>query len=235
MTACEFVASNDAPGPSGSWRTAPNINWTQVGSPRSPGMTHATDGLNPRIRWRICRMRPSEEDRLASSTVVGFSIVKARMFKWRRAYRTCLWVTAMHLTVGCEKRETPPQAVERSDGAQPVSVQVASHAPMLTAPSSAVSSANTDQARVPSSNRTASLVASTSPTSVRPALGVDASRVPMTRESSVRTTGIQSTKSDKSAAPGYFRCCDGTTSATCRCGGSKRGCCSRHGGVCGCE
>lgn len=30
------------------------------------------------------------------------------------------------------------------------------------------------------------------------------------------------------------RCCDGTLSPTCGCGGG-RGCCSRHGGVCGCD
>lgn len=29
-------------------------------------------------------------------------------------------------------------------------------------------------------------------------------------------------------------CCDGTTSRSCSCGGG-RGCCSRHGGVCGCN
>jgi hypothetical protein len=28
-------------------------------------------------------------------------------------------------------------------------------------------------------------------------------------------------------------CCDGTRSPSCRCGGSARGCCSHHGGVCG--
>ena len=33
----------------------------------------------------------------------------------------------------------------------------------------------------------------------------------------------------------HARCCDGSISSTCTCGGSKRGCCSRHGGVCGCE
>jgi membrane protein involved in colicin uptake len=29
-------------------------------------------------------------------------------------------------------------------------------------------------------------------------------------------------------------CCDGTASPSCTCGGSHRGCCSHHGGVCGC-
>lgn len=30
-------------------------------------------------------------------------------------------------------------------------------------------------------------------------------------------------------------CCDGTTSPSCLCNGSRRGCCSHHGGVCGCN
>lgn len=29
-------------------------------------------------------------------------------------------------------------------------------------------------------------------------------------------------------------CCDGTPSPSCTCSGSRRGCCSHHGGVCGC-
>lgn len=36
------------------------------------------------------------------------------------------------------------------------------------------------------------------------------------------------------AGGGRARCCDGTTSPSCGCGGG-RGCCSRHGGVCGCQ
>ena len=31
------------------------------------------------------------------------------------------------------------------------------------------------------------------------------------------------------------RCCDGTLSGRCLCNGSHRGCCSHHGGICGCE
>lgn len=31
------------------------------------------------------------------------------------------------------------------------------------------------------------------------------------------------------------RCCDGTISPSCVCGGPRRGCCSHHGGICGCE
>ncbi len=33
---------------------------------------------------------------------------------------------------------------------------------------------------------------------------------------------------------GYLRCCDGTRSPTCTNCADKRGCCSNHGGVCGC-
>lgn len=38
----------------------------------------------------------------------------------------------------------------------------------------------------------------------------------------------------RSASRG-LRCCDGSLSPSCSCGGSHRGCCSHHGGVCGCE
>lgn len=41
-------------------------------------------------------------------------------------------------------------------------------------------------------------------------------------------------RADREASRG-LRCCDGTLSPSCSCGGSHRGCCSRHGGVCGCE
>jgi hypothetical protein len=34
--------------------------------------------------------------------------------------------------------------------------------------------------------------------------------------------------------PTRLQCCDGTVSPSCSCGGSHRGCCSHHGGVCGC-
>lgn len=37
------------------------------------------------------------------------------------------------------------------------------------------------------------------------------------------------------ATPRAVRCCDGETSPTCVCGRSGRGCCSHHGGICGCE
>lgn len=54
----------------------------------------------------------------------------------------------------------------------------------------------------------------------------------------IRTTGpatlqpaIQQTRS----ASRGLRCCDGTQSQSCSCSGSHRGCCSHHGGVCGCQ
>jgi hypothetical protein len=37
-----------------------------------------------------------------------------------------------------------------------------------------------------------------------------------------------------SAAGSALLCCDGSQSLSCSCGGSHRGCCSHHGGVCGC-
>jgi hypothetical protein len=40
-------------------------------------------------------------------------------------------------------------------------------------------------------------------------------------------------KRDRSSAP--LRCCDGTDSPSCTCGGPRRGCCSHHKGVCGCS
>ena len=36
------------------------------------------------------------------------------------------------------------------------------------------------------------------------------------------------------APSGFLRCCDGTLSPTCRDCNNKQGCCSSHGGVCGC-
>lgn len=39
----------------------------------------------------------------------------------------------------------------------------------------------------------------------------------------------------RSSGSGSVKCCDGTLSPSCLCGGSLRGCCSHHRGVCGCE
>jgi hypothetical protein len=40
--------------------------------------------------------------------------------------------------------------------------------------------------------------------------------------------------SDDDDGDGSLRCCDGMLSPTCTCSGSHQGCCSHHGGVCGC-
>ncbi len=40
---------------------------------------------------------------------------------------------------------------------------------------------------------------------------------------------------EEAAAPRSVKCCDGSISPSCTCGGKTRGCCSRHGGICGCE
>lgn len=148
------------------------------------------------------------------------------------AFRSRLWVTAMVLTAACSERETPSPAVERTDGAWQASAKVANHDPTLAVPSSSAAPPNTNVARVPSATGNASLVVSVSTAPVRPA--VNASKPPVDGESLARPSGISSTKTAQAVASGYYRCCDGTTSTSCRCGGSKRGCCSRHGGVCGC-
>jgi hypothetical protein len=40
---------------------------------------------------------------------------------------------------------------------------------------------------------------------------------------------------ERASEPKSVKCCDGSLSPSCMCGGSMRGCCSHHGGVCGCE
>ncbi len=55
--------------------------------------------------------------------------------------------------------------------------------------------------------------------------------------SSGSSSGWSSGASSGSSSGGSGRllCCDGTLSPSCTCGGSRRGCCSHHGGVCGCD
>lgn len=55
------------------------------------------------------------------------------------------------------------------------------------------------------------------------------------RVARARPTGGASTPPTLESGPRSLRCCDGTSSPTCLCGRSRRGCCSHHGGVCGCE
>jgi hypothetical protein len=40
---------------------------------------------------------------------------------------------------------------------------------------------------------------------------------------------------ERQSVPRSIRCCDGSLSPSCMCGGSRQGCCSHHGGICGCE
>jgi hypothetical protein len=42
-------------------------------------------------------------------------------------------------------------------------------------------------------------------------------------------------ESRRMSEPEGLLCCDGSISPSCSCGGSHRGCCSHHGGVCGCQ
>lgn len=54
-------------------------------------------------------------------------------------------------------------------------------------------------------------------------------------EASIRAAIEKARKRSWAAAGKSLKCCDGTISDSCSCGGSHRGCCSHHGGVCGCE
>lgn len=49
-----------------------------------------------------------------------------------------------------------------------------------------------------------------------------------------RSSQPASTSGSHSSSSGALRCCDGSISPSCTCAGSRRGCCSHHGGVCGC-
>lgn len=49
------------------------------------------------------------------------------------------------------------------------------------------------------------------------------------------TSSASSSSGSPSGGSGRLLCCDGSLSPSCTCGGSRRGCCSHHGGVCGCD
>jgi hypothetical protein len=55
-----------------------------------------------------------------------------------------------------------------------------------------------------------------------------------------RAEAARASAAERKAAAGgsnqeqALRCCDGTLSPSCVCGGSHRGCCSHHHGICGC-
>lgn len=58
-----------------------------------------------------------------------------------------------------------------------------------------------------------------------------------TFQSYYRTISVNPYTPTPTPAPqpsGYLRCCDGTFSPTCTSCANKQGCCSHHGGVCGC-
>ncbi len=56
-----------------------------------------------------------------------------------------------------------------------------------------------------------------------------------TLQSYYRTISVNPYAPGPSPQPsGYLRCCDGTLSPTCTSCANKQGCCSHHGGVCGC-
>jgi len=39
----------------------------------------------------------------------------------------------------------------------------------------------------------------------------------------------------QTSGSGMLKCCDGSLSPSCTCGGRRRGCCSHHGGICSCD
>jgi hypothetical protein len=50
-----------------------------------------------------------------------------------------------------------------------------------------------------------------------------------------REEARQARDAARASEPSGLLCCDGSLSPSCSCGGSHRGCCSHHGGICGCE
>jgi len=54
------------------------------------------------------------------------------------------------------------------------------------------------------------------------------------REAAQEARERSSSDSSHSSGGERLQCCDGTLSPSCMCAGSHRGCCSHHGGVCGC-
>lgn len=64
----------------------------------------------------------------------------------------------------------------------------------------------------------------------------EAQREAQARQDNRRASGPSKSQGGTRTSGGdRLRCCDGTLSPSCMCGGSRRGCCSHHGGVCGCE
>jgi hypothetical protein len=69
----------------------------------------------------------------------------------------------------------------------------------------------------------------------RAALAVTTPREPGVGPRSTGQRGSPASGSESSGGSGRVKCCDGTLSPSCSCGRSLRGCCSHHGGVCGCD
>jgi hypothetical protein len=71
---------------------------------------------------------------------------------------------------------------------------------------------------------------------VRKAKDAEQQREEASRNAPSRGTSSASYSSGSSSGgSGRLLCCDGSLSPSCTCGGSRRGCCSHHGGVCGCD
>jgi hypothetical protein len=54
------------------------------------------------------------------------------------------------------------------------------------------------------------------------------------RNAAIFVGSPQPTPTPTPTPSGYLRCCDGTLSPTCTSCANRQGCCSHHGGVCGC-
>jgi hypothetical protein len=55
------------------------------------------------------------------------------------------------------------------------------------------------------------------------------------REAAAKAAQLERQERARSRDSASLQCCDGTLSPSCTCAGSRRGCCSHHGGVCGCS
>lgn len=55
------------------------------------------------------------------------------------------------------------------------------------------------------------------------------------RQAALKAAELERQERARSRGSASLQCCDGTLSPSCTCSGSHRGCCSHHGGVCGCS
>jgi hypothetical protein len=71
---------------------------------------------------------------------------------------------------------------------------------------------------------------------IAPAVRRDKDREAKARQSALRRAArLEEEQRTNSRAAAPLLCCDGAWSPSCVCGGSHQGCCSHHGGVCGCS